>query len=99
MLLAHAVALAKARSYIAALADHASTVEASSAYERALIDLDVIHGDETPALNTAGLPDDHGTLVAVAVSAVEGLADYGVDGLSIELVLAALADAQALDEP
>ena len=43
------VTLAQARSYLAALADQASTIDASSAYEHVLIELDRIHGDECPA--------------------------------------------------
>ena len=58
MLLAHAVTLVEARSHIAALADHAHTVEASSAFERALIELDWAHGDDVPALDTFGITDD-----------------------------------------
>ena len=99
MLLAHAVTLTEARSYIAALADHARTVVASSAYERALLELDWIHGDDVPALDTYGLTDDRDILMAVATSAIEQLAAYDVDALQIELLLAALDDARALDEP
>ena len=99
MLLAHAITVAEARSYIAALADQARTVEASSAYERALIELDWIHGDDAPALYPVDSTDDPDILLSIAVSAVEQLADYGVDALHIELLLASLADARALDEP
>ena len=99
MLLLHAATLAEARSHLAALADHARTVEASSAYERALIELDRVHGDDTPALDTAGITHDRDIVMALAVSAVQQLADYGVDALHIELVLASLADAHAVDEP
>jgi hypothetical protein len=99
MLLAHAVTLTEARSYIAALADHARTVEASSSYERALLELDWIHGDDVPALDTYGLTHDRDILMAVATSAIEQLAAYDVDALQIELLLAALDDARALDEP
>jgi hypothetical protein len=98
MLLAHAVALAEARSYVAALADNARTTEASSAYGHVL-ELDWIHGDDVPALDTAGLTDDRDVLVAVATSAIEDLVAHGVDALQIELVLAMLDDAVALDEP
>ena len=97
MLLAHAITVAEARSYIAALADQARTVEASSAYERALIELDWIHGDDVPALHPVG-STDLAILMAVAVSAVEQLAVYGVDPLHVELLLASLADAHAMDE-
>ena len=99
MLLAHAATLAEARSYLAALADHARSVEASSAYERALIELDWVHGDDTPALDTAGITRDCDIVMGLAVCAVQQLADYGVDALHIELVLASLADAHALDGP
>lgn len=99
MLLAHAVTLSEARSCIAALADHARTIEASSAYERALLELDWIHGDDVPALDTSGLTDDRDLLMAVAASAIERLVAYGVDALRIELLLAALDEARALDEP
>lgn len=99
MLLAHAATLVEARSHIAALADHARTIEASSAYERALIELDWIHGDGSPALDTTGLPDDRDTLFVTAAAAVERLTGYGVDALGVELLLAALADARAMDEP
>ena len=99
MLLAHALTLAEARSYIAALADQAITIEASSAYERALIELDWIHGDDAPALYPVDTGDDPDVLLSVAVSAVEQLADYGVDALHIELLLVGLADARAMDEP
>ncbi len=97
MLYAHATALTDARSYLAALADQASSTEASSAYEHALLELDWIHGDDVPALDTVGLTSDRDRLTAAATAVVEKLADYGVDQLRIELVLAALEDARALD--
>lgn len=97
MLLPHAQTLAQARSYVAALADRALTVEASSAYERALLELDRVYGDDCPALDTEGLTDDREILLAVASDAVEQLENYGVDPLSVELVLAMLVDAHDLD--
>ena len=48
MLLAHAATLAEARSYLAALADHALTFDASVEYERVLLQLDFLHGDDMP---------------------------------------------------
>ena len=54
MLLPHAQTLAQARSYVAALADQAHSIDASSAYEHVLIELDRIHGDESPGLDTDG---------------------------------------------
>ena len=100
MLLAHAITLAEARSYVAALADVARTFDASVEYERVLLQLDWIHGDDTPALDTTGLTDDRDVLFAVATSAIEDLADcHRMDGLQIELVLDMLEAARDKDEP
>jgi len=97
MLLPHAFTLAQARSNLAALADQASTIDASSAYEHALIELDRIHGDDCPAIDSDRLTEDRAILHAVATSALEELEQYGVDPLSVELILAMLDDAYALD--
>lgn len=97
MLLPHAQTLAQARSYVAALADRALTLDASSAYERALLELDRVHGDECPALETQDLTDDRDILLAVASNAIEELENYGIDPLSVELILAMLVDAHDLD--
>ncbi|MGH3119195.1 MAG: hypothetical protein ACRDQ2_19170 [Gaiellales bacterium] len=97
MLLPHAQTLAQARSYLAALADQASTIDASSAYEHVLIELDRIHGDECPAADAGELTEDRAILLAVATSALEDLELYGIDPLTIELVIAMLDDAYALD--
>lgn len=99
MLLAHAVTLAEARSYVAALADLARTFDASVEYERVLLQLDWIHGDEFPGLDTTGLTDDRDVLYAVAESAIEELADHGIDALQVELVLDMLDAARAKDVP
>lgn len=99
MLLAHAVTLAQARSCVAALADLAGTFDASVEYERVLLQLDWIHGDDSPALDSTGLTDDRDVLFAVASSAIEGLVDYGDDGLQIELVLDMLEVARDKDLP
>lgn len=97
MLLAHAQTLAQARSYVAALADRTTATEASSAYEHALLELDSVHGDDCPALDTAGLTDDRNILLAFATSAIEELEQHGVDILSVELILATLNAASELD--
>ena len=97
MLLPHAQTLAQARSYVAVLADRALTIEASSAYERVLLELDRVHGDDCPALDTQDLMGDREILLAVATKAVEELVGYGIDPLSVELILAMLIDAHALD--
>jgi hypothetical protein len=97
MLLPHALALAKARSYVAALADQASSIDAASAYEHVLLEIDRIHGDECPAIDNAGIPEERQILLAVASDAIEDLQSYGVDQLGIELILAMLDDASTLD--
>ncbi len=99
MLLANAVALAEARTYLAALADLAISVDASHAYEQALLYLDSIHGDDVPALKTTGLLDDRKALHVVAEAAIEQLVDHSIDALQIELVLAMLEQARELDAP
>jgi len=97
--LAHAQTLVEARSNIAALADNARSVEASSAYEHVLIELDRLHRDESPALSTQGLTTSRDVLFAVANSALEELPSYGLDALDIELLLARLDEAHDLDHP
>ena len=97
MLLPHAQTLAQARSYVAALADCALSIEASSAYERVLLELDRVHDAKGPALDSDGLTDDRDILFAVAGNAIEELETFGVDALSVELILAMLVDARDLD--
>jgi hypothetical protein len=99
MLLAHAVAVAEARTYLASLAHGAVSPDASLAYERTLLYLDSIHGDEVPALDSTVLIDDRGALHGFAQAAVEDLLGYDVDALQVELVLAMLEDAHELDTP
>jgi hypothetical protein len=99
MLFAHAVALVEARSNIAALADLAGTLESSSAYERALVELDRLHSDDVPAIDALAVTEDRDTLLSAATTAVQRLADFGVDPLHVELLLSALAEARACDEP
>ncbi len=94
MLLTHAIALAEARTYLAALADAAENDAASAAYEQTLDYLDAIHGADVAALDPHGLIDDQTALHAIAESAIEDLADHGVDALQVELVLAMLEDAR-----
>ncbi|QCX29206.1 hypothetical protein FC770_09195 [Nocardioides jishulii] len=97
MLLPHAVTLAQARSYLAALADQATTIDASSAYEHALIELDRVHGDEVPTIDSDELCEDRAILLSMATAALEDLDRHGVDALSIELIIAMLDDAYTLD--
>lgn len=77
MLLPHALTLAQTRSYVAALADQASTIDASSAYEHVLLEIDRIHGDKCPAIESTSVPDERQILLAVAADAIEDLQTYG----------------------
>lgn len=96
MLLAHAIAIAEARSYVAALADTASTTLGSVAYDRVLIYLDAAHGDQGPALTD--LPHiEPATLYRLAQQSIANLGTYGLDPLHIELILAYLVDSWTLD--
>lgn len=97
MLLTHASTLTQARSHLAALADHASSLEASSAYEHVLIELDRIHDDTAPALEAIEPTCDGEILYALATAAIENLTEHGIDRLLIELVLIMLNDAQRLE--
>lgn len=98
MLLAHAVTLAEARSYVAALADAARTTDASIEYDRVLLQIDFIHGDLIPAISPVRVTDGD-ALFGVAESAIEHLVDHGIDGLTVELVLDMLYAARELDAP
>jgi hypothetical protein len=98
MLLGHAVALAEARSYVAALSDRARTFDASMEYERVLLQLDSIHGGLIPP--TTGVPTSDPTILyEVASDAIENLAKHDVDKLDLEICLAMLAAARAMDLP
>lgn len=97
MLLPHARTLCEARSALAALSDGASCIEASSAYEHALITLDAIHGDDCPAIDTRGLPTHSDEQLNLATHALDELKTHGVDELHVELLLALLDNAIVLD--
>jgi hypothetical protein len=98
MLLSHAVTLAEARSYVAALADNARTFDASVEYEHVLLELDTIHGGEVPPI-TEVFTDKRDVLYTVAEAVIEELVEHGVDGLLVELILARLEDARAMGRP
>jgi hypothetical protein len=97
MLLPHAHTLAQARTCLAALADAASSEDVSSAYEHVLIELDRIHCDESPDIYLNAVTQDQAIQFEIATSAIEDLKGYGVDALSVELVLWMLEDAYSLD--
>jgi hypothetical protein len=87
MILAYAIALAEARSCLAALADSASTFEESVHYEHLLLDLDALHTIGPTLYATTGTKTD---LLGRLETAVDQMLDLGEgDGLSLELLLLA----------
>jgi hypothetical protein len=98
MLLSHAVVLAEARSYVAALADSASSFDASLEYERVLLQLDWLHDGTVPPI-TVVPSGDRDVLYRVASAAIGNLANQGVDRLDLEICAAMLDAAWELDEP
>ena len=86
MLLLHAYCLAEARSCLAALADLAESTALSAAYERLLIDLDVLTADAGPAtFSLDGVTQED--LVQRAEGALNGLTVFGVDSLGVEVLI------------
>lgn len=98
MQLAHAVTLGQARSYVAALADAALTADASIEYDRVLLQIDFVHGDDIPGISPVPVAN-RDVLFDVAESAIEDLKRHGIDSLTVELVLDMLWAARGLDEP
>ncbi|MFD4323569.1 hypothetical protein ACFWQC_02975 [Nocardioides sp. NPDC058538] len=93
MLLAHAIALAEARSYLAALADQSDALKTTVAYDDALLYLDSIHADQVPALELLP-PLETGLLHVLTEKALTDLAPFGLDPLHLELLLAMIGDAR-----
>lgn len=96
MLLTHAIALAEARSYLAALADQARTLPATVAYDDALLYFDAIHNDRVPALELLSRVNP-AVLHELTEEALLDLVQFGFDPLHLELVLAMIHDASSRD--
>ena len=95
MTLAPAYLLVEARSCLAALAVAATTFDQSVAYDLLLLQLDQLHNDNTPACEPMpGVGRDE--LLRRAEDAIEDLAEFGIDALSIEVLLADLEGASML---
>ena len=90
----HIKTLAHARSCIAALADHAGTSGGSLAYERVLLELDAMLGDEGPAIEAICNEED---LHQQASDALGNLLPFEKDPLRIEILLALLTSARETD--
>ena len=96
MLLSHAVLLAEARSYVAALADQALTFDGSMEYERVLLEIDELHGGVFPP--TTDVPiTDAAVLYEIAYQAIAGLEAHEVESFGLELCLAMLIAARETD--
>ncbi|MGK2876720.1 MAG: hypothetical protein ACSLEW_13965 [Nocardioides sp.] len=96
MLLAHAVAYAEARSYLAALADHALTFDGAMEYERVLLELDELHGGLYPP--TTPIPEiDPDVLYRITFNAITGLIEHQVDAYGLALCVAMLMAARDTD--
>lgn len=89
----HAITLVLARSCLAALAISSGTASAGLKYDEVLRALDATHGDDVPGLETDALTTDRHVLFDVGFSAIEDLAEHGVDALQVELLLSMLAAA------
>lgn len=69
-------------------------MQASSAYERVLIELDRLHGDVVPAIDEDLVTtDQRNVLHAIAANTIEDLAHHGLDDLHVELILAMFSNA------
>ena len=96
MMLAHAVLLAEARTYLGALADRAQSLDAALEYERVLLQIDWLHGGPVPS-TTSAPTQDPAVLYDIAHHAISNLAAHGVDALELELCLAILEEAHRQD--
>lgn len=86
MTLAYAIALAQARSCLAALADSAADFDESVHFEHLLLDVDRLHPTGPGLSPMAGTKAE---LLAMLEGAVEAMIALGGDGLSLELLLVA----------
>lgn len=94
---AHAHALAEARSCLAALAENAATFDALLDYEHVLLSLSTPWRVAATLGSTTRQSPNPAHLLIRAESVIEALVAHGVDALSVELLLATLADAGKLD--
>ncbi|WP_235547986.1 MULTISPECIES: hypothetical protein [unclassified Nocardioides] len=89
--------MALARTYVAALADHAADENAASAYEHVLIELDRLHDDQSPDNYADAAAVDRDLWFELAIVAIANLTRHGVDPLSVELICWMLLDAHTAD--
>jgi len=84
------IALGEARSCLAALADSTDDLRLSAHYDHLLIELDFITGNVGPARSP--IVGTRVELLRRLEVAVDRLVRYGVDGLSLELLLVSASD-------
>ena len=92
MMLIHAVALAECRSYLAALADTASSLEASLEYQDVLLQLDGLHPGLLPPVTPVPTVN-RAVLYAVALETLGRLNEHGLDPFDLALCQCMLATA------
>lgn len=98
MLLSHAVLLAEARSYVAALADAADGFDASLAYEQLLLQLDWLHDGIVPPITVVPAGDPN-VLRESAARAITELAHHRIDPLDLAICREMLEGVWRLDHP
>lgn len=92
------VALTQARSYLAALADQAESVDASTGYQQALQQIDLMYGTHPPEI--IPVPGySRGLLFDLTTNAIEDLSSHGIGLLAVELLLDVLELAWLADVP
>ena len=96
MLLSHAVLLAEARSYLAGLADSATSFDTALDYERVLLQLDWIHDGTIPPITVVPSGNRH-VLYGVARAAINNLEVHAVDPLDLAICLSMLEAAWDAD--
>ncbi len=89
MNLSDAVTIAKARSYVASLADTATDLRAAVEYEQVLIELDDLYGDVVPAI-TVVPPAAREVVFRCAVEAIRRLPRVGFDEFDLGMCLCLL---------
>ncbi len=98
MYLSEAVALAEARSFIAALADTAEMPTARVEYELALIELDSLYDNIVPPITVVPSPN-RAVTYRIAHEAVARLGQHGLDAFDLAVCTCRLSGAWAAEHP
>jgi hypothetical protein len=92
-----AVAIAEARAALGMLADRASSLDATSAYEHVLLTLDSYTGDAAPSATEELALDDLRSAVPLIRGSLLSLQSRQLNDLQVELLLALLDEAVVCD--